>query len=305
MVTTVTESPDNFIVLHLDASNVFRIAFREVVGSIPNVRVISASNVHDALSLISRTRVDIAIVDRLGLLIANRLREEAPDIPVVFLSALSKSEALLDDDTLPPVAEWIEKRFDWPTRINSLIALHATSLPRLFKGCVLLNCAIVNYGEKHEEGQLIGSVALPWFEILREIERDENFIYTFAQQPRKFEEFIAGAYERSGWRDIVITPQSGDRGRDIIVSATLPGIGTVQVVDELKAYSPNRPVTAKEVSRLAWVLQRDQAVSKGIVTTTSNFAPGVYSEFSELLGGRLELKDGNSLRNWLLTLAST
>jgi hypothetical protein len=220
--------------------------------------------------MMSHTRIDLAIADRLGLLAVDRIREKSEDLPIVILSALSFNQAF-DKGERVPVGKWIERGFDWPKRVLSLINLHAKTIPQLFENAVLLNCAIVNFGEKQDEGQLIKAVALPWFEILREIERDQQFIFQFCKQPRIFEEFIAGAYERSGWRNIVITPQSADRGRDIILAATLPGVGTIQVVDELKAYSPNRPVTAKEVSRLAWVLQRDRAVSKGIVTTTSTF----------------------------------
>lgn len=168
---------------------------------------------------------------------------------------------------------------------------------------VLIQAAVLTFGDKTTEGQLVTAVALPWFDMLREIKRDPDFLFRFVNNPRKFEEFIAGAYEESGaYTDIVLTRGSGDRGRDVILTATVPGAGEVHFVDEVKAYSPGRKVTAKDVSRLAWVLQRDQNVSKGIVTTTSDFAPGVLDEFKSLLPGRLELKDGKKLRQWLLDI---
>jgi hypothetical protein len=36
----------------------------------------------------------------------------------------------------------------------------------------------------------------------------------------------------------------------------------------------------------------DVGASKGIVTTTSRFAPGAYKEFEPLMPGRLTLRDG-------------
>jgi len=44
------------------------------------------------------------------------------------------------------------------------------------------------------------------------------------------------------------------------------------------------------------IMARD--VSKVIVTTTSNFAPGVYKEFAEFKP-RVELRHGQNLIDWL------
>ena len=290
-----------FTILHLDTSKIFRDALRDVLHGIPGLTVLSADSVHNAINELAKSNVDMVVADRLGLLIADKMREISPNLPIIILSALPIAEAVESKEIIP-VTTWIEKGFDWPNRLASMIELHVTALPKLFENSLILNCTIVNFGEKQEEGQLIKAVSLPWFAILREIERNDKYVLQFARYPRKFEEFIAGAYERSGWRDVIVTPQSRDRGRDIIISATLPGVGRIQIVDELKAYSIDHTVTAKDVSRLAWVLQRDSEVSKGIVTTTSKFAPSVYDEFKGLLGGRLELKDGKQLRDWLLSI---
>ena len=59
---------------------------------------------------------------------------------------------------------------------------------------------------------------------------------------------------------------------------------------------------ADDVRALAGVLLRDQNVSKGIVTTTSTFAPGIEEEMKALIPYRLELKDGKQLREWLTGL---
>jgi restriction system protein len=177
--------------------------------------------------------------------------------------------------------------------------------PRATPDADLLLSAIITVRGKHPEGELVEAVGIPWFRILRGIERDPDFLFQFAIHPRKFEEFIAAAYELSGWTDVVLTPQSGDRGRDIIVTANMPGLGAIHFLDETKAYSPGRKVTAKDVSRMVAVLSRDQNVSKGIVTTTADFAPGVFEEFKQFIPSRLELKGGKQLHDWLRGIRPT
>jgi restriction system protein len=109
---------------------------------------------------------------------------------------------------------------------------------------------------------------------------------------RKVEELVAAAYKREGWHEVILTPRSGDRGRDII--ATKRGIGAIRIYDQVKAYKPVRAVLG--------VLTRDQNVSKAIVTTTAGFAPGIGKELEGFIPYRLELKDGPALAKWLTEL---
>jgi len=117
---------------------------------------------------------------------------------------------------------------------------------------------------------------------------------------RTLEELIAGAYTREGWREVILTPRSGDGGRDIIASR--PDLGTIRIYDQVKAYSPGHVVTADEVRALFGVVTRDQNVSKGIVTTTTTFAPRVREEWKAVMPYRLDLKDGPALAAWLTGL---
>ena len=119
---------------------------------------------------------------------------------------------------------------------------------------------------------------------------------------RKLEELIAGAYERQGWSEVILTPRSGDKGRDII--ATKPGIGSIRFYDQVKAYKPGHIVKADEVRAMYGVLNLHQNVSKAIVTTTSQFAPGVFDEFKAAMPYRLELKDRAPLLEWLQQIRS-
>lgn len=167
---------------------------------------------------------------------------------------------------------------------------------------VVIQAALVGFIAPDALPQIIRSVGIPWDEIVRRLQDDPDFLHKI--KPRRLEELIAEAYEREGYKDVILTPHSADKGRDVIVSATLPGIGTVRIVDQVKRYKRGNKVTAEEVRALAGVLSRDQDVSKGIVTTTSDFAPGIQKEFKAFLPSRLELKNGRELTDWLRQLHS-
>ncbi len=166
---------------------------------------------------------------------------------------------------------------------------------------LLLQCAILKLGDKDDQGQIVKAVALPWFQFVSAIEHDPAFLYQIPW--RRLEEFIAGAYERAGWDEVILTPPSGDKGRDII--AVKRGICSIRIIDQIKAYGPNQYVTANDVRALLGVLSSDLNVSKGFVTTTARFAPRIQDDPSikPFVPYRLELKDGEVLSNWLIEVA--
>jgi len=159
---------------------------------------------------------------------------------------------------------------------------------------LLIPADILVFGDKTQDGQVVLSVRTAWIEIIKAITDDPDFIYRV--DPRKMEELIAGAYEREHW-DVVLTPRSGDKGRDVI--ATKPGFGQVRIYDQVKRYTPGHIVTADEVRSLVGVLSIQKNVSKGVLTTTTTFAPNMYEEVQHLMPYRLELKNGDQLRDWL------
>jgi restriction system protein len=165
---------------------------------------------------------------------------------------------------------------------------------------ILLQAAVVSVGGSTTEGDLIVGVAIPWFEIIRHLQRDPEFLYKIHW--RKVEELIAGAYEREGWQDVILTPRSRDGGRDVIASKR--GLGSIRILDQVKAYKPGHLVDADEVRAMLGVLEAEQNVSKGLVTTTSSFAPGVEtdSRLARFMPYRLELKNGSELLRWLTSL---
>jgi restriction system protein len=160
--------------------------------------------------------------------------------------------------------------------------------------------ALLTFAGSTAEGALVEAVSLPWFKIVEMIRRDPNTMY--AIDPRAWEELIAGAYSEDGFDEVILTPRSGDKGRDVI--ATKNGVGSIRIFDQVKAYKPGHVVTAEEVRAMIGVITGAQNVSKGVVTTTSDFAPRLRDDpyIKPLLPYRLELKSGTDLAGWLNTL---
>jgi restriction system protein len=157
----------------------------------------------------------------------------------------------------------------------------------------VLLLAVVNYGAKIEEGSLITAVAPAWKTIAAMLTKDPNVMFNI--DPRKWEEIIAAAYDEAGFDEVILTPRSGDYGRDVI--AVKHGHFRVRFIDQVKAYRPGHKVSANDVRAIFGVLSADPRANKGIITTTSEFAPRV--EFDPLLApfipNRLELVDGKKL----------
>jgi restriction system protein len=161
--------------------------------------------------------------------------------------------------------------------------------------------AILDYGENVDDGRLVRAVAVPWFEFMKMIARDPSSIY--GVDWRKWEEIIAGAYTRAGFDDVVLTHRSGDGGRDVIASKR--GFGSIRIFDQVKAYTPPHVVSAEEVRAMLGVLTGHPNVSKGIITTTSEFAPRVADDpgLAPFIPYRLELKPRDDLLSWLAELS--
>ncbi len=138
-----------------------------------------------------------------------------------------------------------------------------------------------------------------WLNIWRSIKADPEFINRFARHPRKFEEFLAATYDKLGFDEVTLTPASGDGGRDVI--AVKHGFGSIRILEQAKAYSPGHLVTHDDIRAMLGVLQTDPNSSKAIITTTSDFQPGIFTgpEFKPFMPHRLETKNGKQLIEWL------
>lgn len=138
---------------------------------------------------------------------------------------------------------------------------------KLLKTDTLLR-TVVNPEKGVDSGRLVAAVALPWFDIVSLLQREQNAAYDIP--PERWEEIVAGAYINAGYDEVILTPRSGDFGRDVI--AIKKGLGLIRVIDQVKAYKPPHLVTANDVRALIGVLESDGA-SKAFLTTTSDFAP--------------------------------
>jgi restriction system protein len=167
---------------------------------------------------------------------------------------------------------------------------------------IVLPCQVVTLQRTVTDGQVIAAIAVPWLAICRELTDNPGFLYQFVQHPRNFEEFIAACYSQAGFEEVILTPRSGDLGRDVI--AVKRGHLSLRFLDQCKAYSANHVVPANDVRAMLGVVTGDQNTSKGIITTTATFAPGIETDpiLSPYIPHRLELRDGGRLREWLLTL---
>lgn len=161
--------------------------------------------------------------------------------------------------------------------------------------------AIVEPIRPVEEGSLIVTLEPAWRRITELLAVDPNALFNLTA--RELEELVAASYDRAGYDEVILTPRSGDFGRDVI--AVRKGWGSVRILDQVKAYKAGHVVTANDVRALMGVLYSDQNASKGIVTTTSSFAPrlGADPSVAPFVPHRLELVDGAVLRERLLNLS--
>jgi restriction system protein len=154
---------------------------------------------------------------------------------------------------------------------------------------------------KTSEGLLIKSYAGVWVEIAQRL--GEDWSLAFQLNPQQWEEMLAGAMNKEGYQ-VTLTPRSGDHGRDVI--AVKPGIGSIRILGSMKAYAPDHLVGRDHVHEMFGVVTMEGNVSKGIIATTSDFAPRIEGVpgIKQVIPYRLELINGARLQQWLTDLSS-
>lgn len=166
----------------------------------------------------------------------------------------------------------------------------------LSEAALLVQGVVEPYGAT-SEGQLVRAFGLPWRTIVERLSKD--WMQAFKIPPRIWEEMIAAAFDQEGYDEVILTPRSGDHGRDVV--AIKNGVGCIKIIGSVKAYAPGNLVRPDDVRALAGVLLGDPKASKGIITTTSDFAPSISTDpyLSPLMPYRLEMMNGIKLREWL------
>lgn len=165
----------------------------------------------------------------------------------------------------------------------------------------LLIQGVVQPYEKHAEGMLIRAVEIPWRKIISHLGKDWDLASQISS--RQWKELIAAAFHQAKYDEVILTPRSGDHGRDVI--AIRNGVGSIRIINSVKALKPGNLVRYDDVRALAGVLLGDQKASKGIITTTSDFPPNIKDDpyIAPLMPFRLELMNGSKLKRWLADIA--
>jgi restriction system protein len=181
-------------------------------------------------------------------------------------------------------------------QILSLEDLQALGQPRLPSIAI---AAVIIPDRPTDEGILIRSTSAVWLEIVSLLKHDWSMAYQLS--PEKWEEITAGAYSRYGY-DVVITPRSGDFGRDVI--ATSKGVGAVRILGSVKAYKPGHLVEYDHIRALLGLVYADPKASKGIISTTSDFPSRILRDkyIAPALPYKLELMNKEKLQAWLFGL---
>jgi hypothetical protein len=117
----------------------------------------------------------------------------------------------------------------------------------------------------------------------------------FQIDPRMFEETVAELLNRMGYQ-VILTPRSGDHGRDVIASIGT-NVAPLLILVECKRYSPALFVGPEPIARL-WLRMSVDNANLGVVITTSGFKP-VARKVALLKGYQLSLKDGLDFIAWV------
>jgi len=184
-----------------------------------------------------------------------------------------------------------------PLPLKVQAALRTQQVPSLTVSSVIIPAG------KTQSGLLVKSTSTVWDEVVKELGADWTVAYKIP--PERWEEIVAGAFKKAGYDEVILTPRSGDYGRDVI--ATKHGVGCVKILGSVKAHAPDHLVPYDAVRALIGVITGEQNTSKGIITTTSDFPPRIESDINikPFLPTRLELINGAKLQKWLEDLSKS
>lgn len=114
---------------------------------------------------------------------------------------------------------------------------------------------------------------------------------------REFEQFIATLVDQLGFEDVVLTPRSGDSGRDVIAIKRVHGI-SILFAFECKRYKPDLPVGPELLRALLGTITHGSTkANKGVLVTTSTFTSGARNFL--LTEPSIDGKDFDGIVGWL------
>jgi len=133
------------------------------------------------------------------------------------------------------------------------------------------------------------------FKVLRAVMADPRHLHRLT--PRQFEEFTAEILDALGFRDILLTPRSGDGGRDVIASREIHGI-PLTFYFECKKYAEDNKVQLDSLRALLGVVAHNATEANiGVLVTTSTFTAGARKLI--MSESRLDGKDYNGILGWV------
>lgn len=145
-------------------------------------------------------------------------------------------------------------------------------------------------GERTLEDVLIEAIAPLWFEILDHFRCHPESIYEI--DSRTWEEIIAGAWKREGY-EVELTPRSGDKGRDVSQHTRGGAAPPFASLIKLRPMRQEIPLLPQRSAQCWAPSQQLGTLTKGVITTTSRFAPRIMDDegLARNIPFRLELKD--------------
>lgn len=231
----------------------------------------------EALDLNSKDPADVFVILNGSIKEAKQISKACPQMPIVL--ARSGGFADFDFDKFPP---------------QVLVACWAAPRPGEFMDSI---------------GDALGKVAT---EIIYEATRPQLIVPVgfseelmkrlaafpqerFRLNPRVFEETVAELLRRMGY-ETILTPRSGDHGRDVIASLKTPTAQMLMLV-ECKRFAANRLVGPEPIARI-WIRLFDDKANMAMVVTTSDFQPVAKREATSK-GYQLSLKHGEEFMEWV------
>lgn len=219
---------------------------------------------------------DLIILLGVGIRGAQTFAEEAPHIPISVASQGGWSGFPKGYPPQVVVAQWAAPRSgEFADAVEDALSHVSTEL--IFTGSAKSIVVVSNVSD----------------ELLRRLAEypDDRF----SIDPRIFEETVAELLSRMGY-DVVLTPRSGDKGRDVIAALATPTAPVLMLV-ECKRYARDRKVGPEPISRV-WSRIFDDKANMAMVVTTSSFTP-VAKEFANARGYQLSLQDGDKYISWI------
>ena len=115
--------------------------------------------------------------------------------------------------------------------------------------------------------------------------------------PRTFEQFVAELVSRLGIEDVILTPEKGDGGRDVIGTTRVLGM-TLILAFECKRYRPENPVPIQYArALLGTITYGDSRADRGVLVTTSHFTAPAHRFI--VTSPQLEGVDFDGIVGWL------